>query len=77
MLRLALFFMMFALAWGGPVSAAPFAYVADHRLDQVSVVDTELDAVVTTIPVGDRPFGVAVAPDGREMIPSRPDRSAD
>jgi YVTN family beta-propeller protein len=46
----------------GTAALAPNAYVADSSDDTVSVVDTSTNTVVTTIPVGDSPWGVEVAP---------------
>lgn len=36
------------------------AYVANRRYDTVSVIDTASNAVLTTIPVGKNPEGVAI-----------------
>ncbi|MEO7138447.1 MAG: beta-propeller fold lactonase family protein [Gemmatimonadales bacterium] len=40
-----------------------FAYVANHRSDNVSIIRTLDNTIVATVPVGDGPFGVAVTPD--------------
>ena len=40
------------------------AYVANENSDTVSVIDTVAGSVVATIPVGDGPVGVALAPNG-------------
>jgi YVTN family beta-propeller protein len=40
------------------------AYVTNFADDTVSVIDTSTNSVITTIPVGNEPFGVAIAPDG-------------
>ena len=50
-----------------PVLAQPYAYVANLGSDTVSVVDTATASVVTTIPVGDDPDGVASTPDGSRV----------
>jgi|GEM_PF-1374876 len=53
-----------------PVSAAPFAYVTNNTSRSVSVIDTATsNTVVDTVavPVGTRPYGVAVAPDGKRV----------
>jgi YVTN family beta-propeller protein len=53
--------------------AAPFAYfpTIGERVasitDTVSIVDTATDTLVTTVPVGYGPWGVAVAPDGTNV----------
>src|SRR5205814_8582260 len=40
------------------------AYVTNNGSNTVSVIDTATNTVVATIPVGFRPFGVAITPDG-------------
>ena len=60
------------LAWAAPLAAAPFAYVTNQGSDTVSVVDTDTASVVETVPVGAKPAGVAVAPDGRRIYVSNP-----
>ena len=40
------------------------AYVANQHDGTVSVVDTATQAVVSTIPVGSNPYGVAVTSNG-------------
>ena len=40
------------------------AYVANFGSNSVSVIDTSSNTVVTTVPVGTQPNGVAVTPDG-------------
>jgi YVTN family beta-propeller protein len=52
-----------------PAEAAPFAYVANNSSNTVSVIDTATTppSVVATIPVGNGPSGVAVAPDGKHV----------
>ena len=57
---------------GSPVTAtitvAPqpssFAYINNVNDNTVSVINTSLNKVVATIPVGTSPFGIAVSPDG-------------
>ena len=55
-----------------PASAAPGrAYVANSASDTVSVVDTATNTVITAIPVGNGPEGLAVTPDGtRVYVPN-------
>jgi len=43
------------------VHAAPFAYITSEVDGTVSVIDTATNVVVTTIPVGRFPLGVAVS----------------
>jgi YVTN family beta-propeller protein len=40
--------------------AAPFAYITNFASNNVSVIDTAINTVVATVPVGSSPFGVAV-----------------
>ena len=44
--------------------AAPFAYVSNFGSGNVSVIDGAINAVVTTVPVGTAPYGVAANPAG-------------
>jgi YVTN family beta-propeller protein len=46
-------------------STRQFAYVASEEGDSVTVIDTEAEAMVKTIAVGDGPFGVRLTPDSR------------
>jgi YVTN family beta-propeller protein len=49
-----------------PVSAAPFAYVANYFSSDVSVIDTATNTVVVqSIPVGYLPHELAITPDGK------------
>ncbi|MFD5430273.1 YncE family protein, partial [Streptomyces sp. NPDC127084] len=49
-----------------PATAAPgtYTYVTNFSSNNVSVIDTTNNTVLTTIPVGTQPFGVAISPDG-------------
>ena len=42
-------------------------YVPNYGSDTVSVIDTATNTVITTIPVGATPWGVAVTPDGSRV----------
>src|SRR5205085_5801556 len=44
--------------------SAQNAYISNSTSNDVSVINTATNAVVTTIPVGTRPYGVAVSPNG-------------
>jgi len=44
-----------------------WAYVANGRANQVSVLDMQDRKVVASIPVGERPWGVALTPDGATL----------
>src|SRR2546430_13514164 len=41
-----------------------FAYVANDQTENVSVIDTSTNTVVSIVPVGLTPRGVAITPDG-------------
>ena len=45
-------------------SASPFAYTSNQYTNDVTVIDTAMNTVVATVPVGTYPQGVAVTPDG-------------
>ena len=45
-----------------------YAYAADGDSNQVAVIDTIDDSVVTTIPVGDEPWRAYASPDGTKMV---------
>ena len=57
-----LFFASFQVA-----IAAPFAYITNADSDNVSVLDISTNTVITTIPVGSSPRGVAVSPAGTRV----------
>jgi YVTN family beta-propeller protein len=59
----------FALAGvlGSPQGLAQNAYIPSADRDNVSVIDTETNTVIATIPVGTFPMGVAVSPDGSKV----------
>src|SRR5918993_496347 len=44
------------------------AYVTNEDSQELTVIDTRSDSVVSTIPVGTRPRGVRVAPDGKTVF---------
>ena len=39
----------------------------DRSINEVAVLDTQTNSVITTIPVGTRPYALAVKPDGSEI----------
>jgi PQQ-dependent catabolism-associated beta-propeller protein len=43
------------------------AYVTNEDSQDLSVIDTRTDSLIATIPVGTRPRGVKVSPDGRTV----------
>src|SRR5450631_4274312 len=57
-----------ALALLLPAAAnAQNAYITNNGSNTVSVIDTAANTVAATIPVGGRPYGVAVTPDGAKL----------
>jgi len=50
------------LTFTASVFAQPFAYVANGSSDNVSVIDTATNTVIDTVPVGEDPNSVAIAP---------------
>jgi len=48
-----------------PAAAASEAYVANWGDNTVSVINTKTNTVVATIPVGSRPSGLAITPNGK------------
>jgi YVTN family beta-propeller protein len=48
-------------------SGGEFAYVTNEDGQNLTVIDTRTDSAVATIPVGTRPRGVKVSPDGRTV----------
>jgi len=52
---------------GGAPSSAQNAYITNSGSNTVSVIDTATNTVVSTIPVGISPGGVAVTPDGSKV----------
>src|SRR5882762_9414616 len=53
----------------GPCAAAPAfaytAYVSNERDNSVSVVDLDKMQTIKTVPVGQRPRGIVISPDGK------------
>jgi YVTN family beta-propeller protein len=52
----------------GEAPPAELAYVTNEDSQELSVIDTRSDSVVATIPVGTRPRGVRVTPDGKTVF---------
>ena len=51
----------------GPTAGEALAYVTNEDSRNLTVIDLATDSVVATIPVGTRPRGVKVSPDGRTV----------
>ncbi|RXA15078.1 PKD domain-containing protein [Methanosarcina sp. MSH10X1] len=47
--------------------APSYAYITNFNSNTVSVINTSSDAVTATVPVGKKPMGVAVSPDGTRI----------
>ena len=58
---------VFAGILGCPQVSAQNGYIAQFDTNNVSVIDTATNRVITTIPVGQNPYGVAVTPDGSKV----------
>jgi YVTN family beta-propeller protein len=54
-------------AAGRKTAGGELAYVTNEDGQNLTVIDTRSDSVVATIPVGTRPRGVKVSPDGRTV----------
>src|ERR1700733_6698516 len=58
----------FVLPLASPQSAFAFtAYVTNEKGNSISVIDTDTLAVTKTLAVGQRPRGIALSPDGKEL----------
>ncbi len=62
-LRSIVLLLALGLAFVSAEAQQPFAYVTNQDSEDVSVIDTAKIAVVATVPVGTRPFGVAITTD--------------
>jgi YVTN family beta-propeller protein len=61
--------LLIACAAAAPAAALE-AYVTEQNGDSLSVVDLDAGAVLRSVPIGGKPAGVAVAPDGGVWITS-------
>ena len=61
-----------AAPFARPVAADPLAFATNQGGNDVSVVDLANGTVVATIPVGESPAGVSVAPDGASVWVTNP-----
>jgi YVTN family beta-propeller protein len=51
-----------------PGSGAPLVYVTNEDGNSISIVDSGSDSVLSTMPVGKRPRGIRVSPDGSTIF---------
>ena len=65
-MRKALFVLLLAIACASH-AAGGRVFVSNERDDTVSVIDAATNEVIATVPVGKRPRGVGVSPDGSEV----------
>src|SRR5439155_21490347 len=66
--RLAPLVLLAALVLGHARAGAEMrVFVTNEKSDDVTVIDATTRTVLKTIPVGKRPRGVAVSPDGRRV----------
>src|SRR5688572_25794449 len=52
----------------GDTAAPTLAYVTNEDSQELTVIDTRTDSAVARIPVGTRPRGVRIAPDGKTVF---------
>ena len=60
--------LMYSMLCAVSAWAQPFAYVANQGSNNVSVIDTADDSLVTTITPVYRACGVAITPDGARAL---------
>jgi len=67
--------LLFLMIFLGPRSSAgsPYAFIPNSFDDTVSVIDTDGDEVVATVPVGRSPYAVAITPDAKYVFISNED----
>lgn len=65
-----------AAAAAPALAAGPKAYVGNFKDSTVSVIDTDTERVVATVPVATGPDGIVVAPGGRSVFVSGASASA-
>ncbi|MBI3329985.1 MAG: hypothetical protein HYZ81_25165, partial [Nitrospinae bacterium] len=53
--------------WAYPAFPQPRAYVSNEKSNDLTVIDTETDKVIATVPVGERPRGIRLSPDGKKV----------
>ncbi len=46
-------------------------FISNGKDATVSAIDTATDQIIGTIPVGKRPWNMAITPDGRKLTPRR------
>ena len=69
----ALVAFVFAGILGRPQVSAQNGYIAQFDTNNMSVIDTATNRVITTIRAGQRPYGVAVTPDGSKVYVANTD----
>ncbi len=57
-----------ATAAAEPAGKPLLAYVTNEGSEELTIIDTRTDSAVATIPVGTRPRGVKVSPDGKTVF---------
>jgi YVTN family beta-propeller protein len=61
------FLAVLAALAAAPSPATTHAYITSRAEDAVDIVDTASNSIITRLPTGTRPTGVAARPDGREV----------
>ena len=59
--------MILITSMASATTTGPYAYITNSGDKTVSVIDTQSNTVIATIPVGGIPGGVAVSPDGNKI----------
>ncbi len=59
--------VLLAASMANATTIGPYAYIANYDDGTVSVIDTQTNTVIATIPVGGHPYGIVVTPDGSQV----------
>ena len=65
-MRLVILFLTWSVMSNVPC-ATGHVFVTNERGDSVSVIDAATNTVIKTVPVGRRPRGIGLSPDGKEI----------
>ena len=49
-------------------SGAPLVFVSNEDSENITIIDSGTDSVIATIPVGKRPRGIRLGPDGKSLF---------
>src|SRR5882724_4856955 len=59
--------LAFANIWVASAASKPKAYITNEKSNDISVIDTATYKVAATVPVGERPRGIRLSPDGKRL----------